>query len=305
MTDDPRVDAFVRAERAHFDSLGLTVRERFLEPGRLGVRTRVLESGDGQPVLLVHGGGGLGAGWAPLMAHLGGFRLLSVDRPGFGLTGFADPRPVGLRAHALQFLGDVADGLALENFSIIANSMGALWSLWFASEHPDRVSRLALLGTPAAILDTSAPGPMKLLAIPGLNRLMMALEPPSPGQVRRLWQRMGHDPETVCTPEMIELIVRLERLPDYPTAWLTLLETVFRFGQVRPGIAFDETQLAALRQDVLFVWGSDDPFGSLDAARRATAATPHAKLEVIGKGHLPWLDEPEACAGAIEAFLAT
>ncbi len=187
--------------------------------------------------------------------------------------------------------------------SIVANSMGALWSLWYAEARPSRITRLAFLGTPALILDTSAPGPMRLLGSPGLNRLRMALEPPSPKQVRRLWRRMGHDPEQVCTPEMVELIVRLEQLPDYSAAWRTLLQNVLRFGRVNSKLRYSAAALGRLPHEVLYIWGQRDPFGSLEAARRAREATAHANLRTIGIGHLPWLDEPEACATATSEFL--
>lgn len=303
MTGNSHVEAFRRAEQAYLRSVGVEAEERIVTLERLGSRGRFLEAGGGPPVLMMHGGGGLGSGWAPLMAHFDGLRLLAADRPGFGLSDFVDYRNVNLRSHAIEFMDDILDAVKVESVPIIANSMGALWSLWYAEARPSRVTRLALLGTPALILDTSAPGPMRLLGIPGLNRLMMALEPPSPQQVRRLFERMGHDPEQVCTPEMVELIVRLEQLPDYGAAWRSLLHNVLPFGRVNQNLRLGAAALGRLPHEVLYIWGSNDPFGSLDVARRACEATPHAALRTIGVGHLPWLDEPEACATAINEFL--
>jgi pimeloyl-ACP methyl ester carboxylesterase len=299
MSEDPRVEAFRRAERAYLEALGVDASERTVRMERLGITGRYLEVGEGPPVVMMHGGGGLGAGWAPLVPYLPGFRLILPDRPGFGLTELVDYRDVDLREHAVAFLEDLFQAAELQNASIVANSMGALWSLWFTQRHPDRVGRLSLLGTPALILETSAPGGMRLLGIPGLNRMMMALEPPSEKQVRTLWKRMGHDP-AVCTPEMIELITCLERLPNYTDAWLSLLENVLPFSRVNRSVSFTEADLQRVPNPVLYIWGEKDPFGSLVAARRADAATPDSRLEVVGVGHLPWLDEPERC-GALTA----
>ena len=47
---------------------------------------RVLEAGDGPPVVLVHGSGMSGSTWAPLMPYLPANRLIAVDLPGFGLS---------------------------------------------------------------------------------------------------------------------------------------------------------------------------------------------------------------------------
>ena len=88
----------------------------------------------------MHGGGSTADQWLPLMAQLDGYRMIAVDRPGCGLTsGFIYSRADDLRAHAVTFLEKVADAAGLGPVDIIANSMGALWSLWFAIDHPDLI----------------------------------------------------------------------------------------------------------------------------------------------------------------------
>src|SRR5919199_6057285 len=95
---------FEAAERRLFEVCGLEVESRFLELRDPPIRARVMESGEGAPVVLVHGGGGVGATWAPLMARLSGVRLLTVDRPGFGLSGGFQLRRASLPEHAGAFL---------------------------------------------------------------------------------------------------------------------------------------------------------------------------------------------------------
>ena len=114
---------------------------------------------------------------------------------------------------------------------------------------------------------------------------------------------MGHDPRAMCSSEMEDLMIALERLPEYKMAWLTLLQNVLPFGRVNRQLSFCEADLKHVAHDVLFIWGRDDPFGSLDVARRAQKATRRSDLKIIGHGHLPWLDEPEECGVATRAFL--
>jgi 2-hydroxy-6-oxonona-2,4-dienedioate hydrolase len=64
-------------------------------------------------------------------------------------------------------------------------------------------------------------------------------------------------------------------------------------------------QLRSVAQPTLFVWGGDDPFGSPDAGRVAMELMPNARLEIVGRGHLPWWDEPEACAHLVREFVQT
>lgn len=132
---DSRERDYAAAEAALLARFDLPVRSigvRLDEPA-----TRVLEMGEGAPVLMMHGGGGFSALWAPLMAELRGARLLAVDRPGCGMSDGFDYRGVGLREHAVRFVESVMNSLGLDRVAIAANSMGATWSLWFAAEHPE------------------------------------------------------------------------------------------------------------------------------------------------------------------------
>lgn len=299
---------FQSAQSRYFESEAIAPTSRWIEVelpsagGERRVRTQVLELGAGRPVVLLHGGGGLAAGWAPLMAHLPGCRLIAPDRPGGGLSDGFDYRSVDLRAHAIRWLEGVFRACELESAVMVANSMGARWATWFALAQPHRVLGIAALGIPAGLLDTSAPFPMRLLAKPVIGRLMMALEKPSAAQVRTLFRRMGHQPDRL-SERLIELVVALESQPGYATTWRSLLGSFLGLGGVRPSLSLDEGELDQLSMPITIAVGSDDPFGSNETARRAATHPPDASFESAGTGHLPWLDEPARYAAIVQALL--
>lgn len=301
--------SFEQAQQRYFESEGIRPSSRWLDltlPTRRGtqtVRTHVLEMGHGPPVLLIHGGGGLAAAWASLMARLTGCRLVAPDRPGGGSSDGFDYRGVDLREHAVRWVHGIFDGLGLESALIVANSMGARWATWFALEHPTRVAGIAALGTPALLLDTSAPVPLRLLGRPLLGRLMMAVERPSPSQAQTLWKRMGHDPRQM-SPELIDVVIALGRQPAYSSTFRTLLGACLRLGGAQPGMSLDEAQLGTLSMPMTIAVGSGDPFGSVATARRAATFAPDAAFELAGVGHLPWFDEPVRYAEIVKALLA-
>src|ERR1044071_1236226 len=108
-----------------------------------GGTTQLIEAGQGQPLLLIHGGLGEAFQWAPLMALLAQrHRVLAVDRPGHGLADPFDYRGIDVFAHAHRFLADVLDAERLPSVRIAANSMGGLFALAFALGSPDRVTHL-------------------------------------------------------------------------------------------------------------------------------------------------------------------
>jgi len=100
------------------------------------------------------------------MPHLRGFRLYVPARSGCGLSDSWDHRRDDLREHGILFITSLMEALDLGQAPFIANSMGALWSLWFAVANPKRATRLALLGCPSLLEGTSAPVPMRLMSVP-------------------------------------------------------------------------------------------------------------------------------------------
>ena len=81
-----RTAALEAAERHLFDACAMQIVSRRVRLTDPPVAVRVLEAGDGPPLLLVHGSGMSASTWAPLLPHLAGYRLIAFDLPGFGLS---------------------------------------------------------------------------------------------------------------------------------------------------------------------------------------------------------------------------
>ncbi|QJE74558.1 alpha/beta hydrolase [Aerophototrophica crusticola] len=129
------------------DSLILDPRIR---PGRLvgvvGRAVHLLDEGEGPPLLLLHGLGGLAQEVAAPLADLSTrYRLLAPDRPGYGLS---EPVPESDMAPHRQAGALVAllDRLGLDRVTVAAHSIGSATALCLALDFPDRVSGLVLVG---------------------------------------------------------------------------------------------------------------------------------------------------------------
>ena len=62
--------------------------------------------------------------------------------------------------------------------------------------------------------------------------------------------------------------------------------------------------LAGIRAPVYFLWGTEDPLGDPEGARRFVAQLPHAQLELVpGAGHAVWMDDPDRAAATVRRFL--
>jgi pimeloyl-ACP methyl ester carboxylesterase len=116
-----------------------------LEDGRL---LGYLEQGDpaGKPVILCHGNPGSRnlVHPDPSIASSLGLRVISVDRPGFGLSDYQPGRRV------LDWPNDVArlaDALNIERFAVLGSSAGGPFAMACAVAMPERVTVLALVSS--------------------------------------------------------------------------------------------------------------------------------------------------------------
>lgn len=100
-------------------------------------------SGEGDPVLLVHGLGANREDWrdvAPRLARH--YRVIAVDLRGFGAC-VDQPGPYGPEVFAMDVLATL-DALQLPRVRLVGHSMGGAVALTLALKHPERVAALFL-----------------------------------------------------------------------------------------------------------------------------------------------------------------
>lgn len=301
---DPLVVAARDAEQRLLAFYGLEAQTRFVQLPGIGIRIRITEIGSGEPVLVVPGNNGDGFPLIPLLAELQGRRIILVNRPGGGLSEGMDHRSVNLREFAVATLSTVLDALELESVPIIAHSIGGHWSLWLALDKPERVTALTLLGVPGNLLTTCPPLILRMLSVPGLNRLLLNLVfTVAQGQARK--QVAGKEHASNSSAAMADCNYHFQRLPHYRISTLSLMERVTRLRGSRPEIRLDEEQLKRVRQPTMFLWGTNDPFGSSETGRHIADILPDAEFHAIqGAGHLPWLNSLAECGHLTRNFLS-
>ena len=76
-----------------------------------------------------------------------------------------------------------------------------------------------------------------------------------------------------------------------------MVRTLVGGGRWKPGLTFDDRELAAIEPQVSWVIGEYDPIGSVDLWRRVATRIPRAEVTMVpAAGHLPWLDDPVTVA---------
>ncbi|PJE42036.1 MAG: alpha/beta hydrolase [Pseudomonas sp.] len=249
---------------------------------------------DPAPIVLLHGTSASLHTWEGWVAALQAKRrVISLDLPGFGLTG---PFPDGdyRMSHYSAFLAHVLDQLQVPRAVVAGNSFGGQLAWQFALDHPQRVERLVLVdaaGYPRNA--TSIPIGFRLAQIPALAPLMANLLPRQ--MIEASIRNVYGDPSKVSD----ELIDRYYELTLRAGNREALRQ---RFIQAEAGQGF--TRIAELKVPTLIIWGGRDELIPPDNAERFKRDIQGSRLVLFDDlGHVPQEEDPARTVAVLMGFL--
>jgi pimeloyl-ACP methyl ester carboxylesterase len=259
----------------------------------MSVQLNYHREGEGPPLVLVHGIGHHWQAWRPVLERLRDeFDVIACDSPGFGRSA---PLPPGIEptvtAHADAFEWFLAE-LGLERPHAAGNSMGGAITL--------ELARRKAVGSVTAFSPagfwTAPELRFSQLSLLALARTPKALRGAVAAAARTRAGRIALFSQTFGYPVRLPAEEAVATLRD---AWASPV-----FAQTLD--AFDDYSFMRpeqLRQTpVTIAWGRRDrllPYRL--QAPRARALMPWATHLTLGAGHVPFYDDPAACAEAIRA----
>jgi pimeloyl-ACP methyl ester carboxylesterase len=257
-----------------------------------GIATNYLHAGDGAPVVLLHGSGpGVTAyaNWRLTIPVLS--QRLSVFAPdlvGFGFTERPDDVDYSLDTWVSQVLGFL-DALGLERVALVGNSFGGALALRLAARHPERVSKLVLMGSvgvPFEITD-------------GLDRVW-GYEP-SFESMRDLIGIFAHSRELV-SDELAQVRYEASIQPGFQESFAAMFPAP-RQRWVDAMVTPDD-EIARLPHPTLVVHGRDDRVIPLSNALHLLEVVPDVRLHVFGRcGHWTQIEHADAFGRLVLDFL--
>jgi 2-hydroxy-6-oxonona-2,4-dienedioate hydrolase len=281
---------------------GLDVQERWVDIVTPSVRVRVLESGAGDPVLFINGISAPGIGMAPLAGRLPGRRLL-IDLPGHGLSPPYLWQGAPVREQAVNIVAGTLDGLGIDKVTLVGNSLGGMFSLWFALDRPSRVARAVIVGQPAvAIAGSRGDLIMGMLTTPVLGRVATWMAPlPQPRWAYRLSLReaAGAHAARLVSDDQVDLHALPLRLPGQAASFRSLQRRLLRGRTARPEHNLTDAELRSFTVPLLFVWPDNDRFLAPAVGKPSVDKIPSARFVTMPGGHFPWYDDPDQCASLV------
>ncbi|MFG1796097.1 alpha/beta fold hydrolase [Nocardia sp. NPDC049149] len=233
------------------------------------VRAWYDETGDGEPVLLLHGGFVDSRSFEPAVAGLAEhFRVYRMDRRGHGRTpDVAGPMSYDLMAQdTIAFLDTVVGGAA----HLVGYSDGAIVAMLVALRRPDLVRKLVSISG-----NFHRDG-----LLPGVLDGFAHEEP-----MQRLAARYG------------------EVSPDGEAHFRVVADKLIRMAQAEPTLT--EAELATIASRTL-VLAADDDAMSLEHTIALYRAIPDSELAIIpGASHLLVVEKPTEVYRLVTIFLTT
>jgi 2-hydroxy-6-oxonona-2,4-dienedioate hydrolase len=260
-----------------------------------GIRTRVLEAGDGPPLILLHGTGGHAEAYLQNLRTLARrFRTIVYDLVGHGFSDGPDV-PYTLDVYGDQLLA-LLGALGIERAHLSGESLGGWVAAWFASQHPDRVQRL-ILTTPGNI--TSKPETMAKIR----DSTLRAVAEASPETVRaRLEWLFAPENRGLVTDELVAVRLAIYSRPGYERMMRNIL--VLQEPEVRARYAWEAGWTGRISAPTLIIWTSDDPTGSYDEGELLNGWITGSRLvNIDGAGHWPQWERPAEFDRLHEEFL--
>ena len=247
-----------------------------------GVRLEIVERGQGQPILWLHGEEGLDPG-APFLDMLAAHgSVLAPSHPGFGHS--PDVASIDTVDDLAYLYLDVLAARNLRNVTVVGSSLGGWIAAEMAVKCHDRFGGLVLVA-PLGI----KVGDRETRDIPDIFAL-------PPDEVVRLQYRdparAAVDHKALSDDQLTVIARNREATALY--AW----EPYFHNPKLRQW-------LHRITVPTVLLWGADDRFVTAayygDAFR---AAIPGARFETIaGAGHFPHIEEPAALVERVSAFI--
>ena len=259
-----------------------------LTTDRTPAGTSYLETGEGHPVVLIHGVGLNKEMWGGQVVGLAShFRVIAYDMLGHG----ASPRPApgtSLEGYAEQ-LRELLDHLNLTRACVIGVSMGGLVARAFALNHPERLGSLVILNS---VFNRSAEQRAGVI-----ERTRQTAEHGPDANAEAALSRWFSREYQAANPAQIAAI-RQTLAGNDPQGYLTTYELFATQDMYRA------EDMASIQAPTLVATGELDPGSTPEMARQMAARIPGAQVVVLAEQrHMMPVESPRLVNQMLLDFL--
>jgi 4,5:9,10-diseco-3-hydroxy-5,9,17-trioxoandrosta-1(10),2-diene-4-oate hydrolase len=260
-----------------------------------GLSIHYKEIGTGTPLIMLHGTGPGASGWSNFRQTVPAFsdryRVIVPDLPRYGKSSkiaIRGPRLTLLSGIMVRFM----DAVGAQKAHFIGNSMGGQVAMKLAIDHPDRVGRLVVIGSPPLKGSSVSANPAE-----GIRMIEGYYKGggPTRDKMAAIVRALVFD-QKFATEEVIQARYEDSVLPEVIAA--------------NDGPLWErehlEGQLERLTAPIMLVWGQDDRFAQLDLALRMVRELANARLLLLSRcGHWAQVEHANEFNSSVRNFFET
>ncbi|MCB8839807.1 alpha/beta fold hydrolase [Aurantimonas sp. VKM B-3413] len=241
-------------------------------------------SGEGMPVVLIHGLGGTANTYEPLMEALSSYRVIRIDMPGSGRSPVPHDAPT-IESFASDIVRAVRS-LAVERAHFVGHSLGTIVCQKIAADNPALVASLALYGA----LTEPPEG-----ARTGLGKRAQMARAGEMSEIADQIVGATLAPGTRSSQPAVAAFVRESVMRQNPEGYARTCEALAKAERV-------DSRLISV--PTLLVTGENDPVAPVAMARELADAIAGASLHVLAQcGHWSLVERPAECSRKLVEFL--
>jgi pimeloyl-ACP methyl ester carboxylesterase len=250
--------------------------------GRFSVEVYRFGSG-GEPILFLHGAGGL-FGTETFLEDLGReFTVVAPHLPGFGETTGAEL--IDDVFDATQFYHQVMDDLGMQSAHVIGHSMGGMLAAEMAAMDVGRVRKL-VLAAPAGFWLDQHPVPDLFTASP-----------------KTLARFLFHDPESAAAQAMAKMPEGRREFAEAYVERIKRLTVATKFLWPIPDRGLKK-RIWRIAAPTLLIWGESDRYIPPVYAGEFKRAIRNCRETIIpDAGHMVMYERPQEFCAAVRAFI--
>ncbi len=275
-----------------------------------GIRTRYLEAGSGEPLLLVHGGDfgrypSSANDWELNISSLAkSFHVFALDKIGRGFTDNPRSDEEYVIGTAVQHTHDFLSTMKIDNAHVVGHSRGGYTVCRLALEHPEMVKTLVIIASTTLMVPVShnyAEWDRQAALIKDVrerNRYLVAANSFKSDHI---------------TDDFLDVMVEEVTLPKSQEAAAKMdagLRSQFLEDLITKQKETHEwIRAGGIKAPTLIMWGFNDPSAKFDPVGLATLrlilpATPRSQAHILNQaGHYCFREQPEAFVAAIMSFI--
>lgn len=270
----------------------------------LGMNVHYRDEGvqtDSVPLILLHGMSSSLNTWDSVAMGLkSARRVISLDLPGFGLTGPSPENAYNFDYYS-KFIDSFTTRLNIKRFILVGNSMGGAISWNYALHNPKGLAKMVLIDA-AGYPKKGENGSLgfTIASTPVINNLLLYATPKF--LVRKSLETIYYDPTRV-TDAQVERFHDIAIREGNRAAALQIFKGSFT-GSSKRFLNSNVPKIKEIRTPTLILWGDKDNLIGVNNVANFLKDIPGSRAEIYPNvGHVPMEEVPGKVVNSIKNFL--